>query len=365
MIFETTVEKLLYAIESADRVTAKNPSLPILATILIIVAGKTVKVRATNLNLGVEFEIPVKAEKDGVVAVDGKTLTAFLTTIPKSVKIAVSLNGTNITLIAGNNKTSIKTHPYEDFPTLPSVSGATILLPKNEFIRGIKNTSFSAAVSDIKPEIASVYVTSDKNTIIFAATDSFRLAEKKEVVKNIADFPPIMIPYKNIVEISRILETVDGEIKLTISENQISLSAQAVYITSRIVSGSFPDYKQIIPKEFATEVVVLKQDLLNTLKTANIFSDKFNQIVLSVLPSKKKFECTAKNTDVGEYAGIVPASISGEDVSISLNQKYLIECLAVIVQDSISIGLNGGNKAMVIKGVSDASFTYLLMPMNR
>jgi len=365
MIFETTVEKLIVAIENADRVTARNASLPALSTILILVSGKVVKIRATNLSLGVEFEIPVKADADGVIAIDGKTLSLFLSTLPRNEKIKLSLGETTLSLVAGNNRTTIKIHPYEDFPTLPMVSGTEVSIPKNEFIRGVKSTYFAAASSDIKPEISSVYLAAEKNTLFFVATDSFRLAEKKESVKKPVEFPAIIIPYKNIIEIARILETVNDEITLTISENQIAVTAPNIYITSRIVSGSFPDYKQIIPKEFATEVIVLKQDLLNNLKTANIFSDKFNQITFSVSPSKKKFECVAKNTDVGEYSGLIDASLSGDDVSIALNQRYLIECLSFIPQDSITIGLNGGNKAVVIRGVSDVSFTYLLMPMNR
>ncbi len=349
----------------ADRVTARNASLPVLGTILVLVANKTVKVRATNLSLGVEFELPVKAEADGVVAIDGKTLSGFLNTLPKNEKIKLSQQDTTLTLIAGNNKTTIKTHPYEDFPTLPTISGSESVIPKNEFIRGIKSTYFAAATSDIKPEIASVYLASNINTLLFVATDSFRLAEKKETLKKAVEFPAVIIPYKNIIEIGRIIETVSGDITLTINENQIAITAPGVYITSRIVSGSFPDYKQIIPKDFSTDVVVLKQDLLNTLKAANIFSDKFNQITFAINPNKKKFECIAKNSDVGEYSGVIPAALSGDDVSIALNQRYLIECLALIPQDSVAIGLNGGNKALVIRGVGDSSFTYLLMPMNR
>jgi DNA polymerase-3 subunit beta len=365
MIFETTVEKLITVIENADRVTARNASLPILSTILILVSNKTVKVRATNLSLGVEFELPVKAEADGVVALDGKTLYSFLSTLPRNEKIKLTQQDTTLFLAAGNNKTTIKTHPYEDFPTLPTISGVEVIIPKNEFIRGIKSTYFAAATSDIKPEIASVYLAADKNTLYFVATDSFRLAEKKEIIKKNVEFPAIIIPYKNIIEIARILENISDDITLTINENQVALTAPNIYITSRIVSGSFPDYKQIIPKDFTTEVVVLKQDLLNTLKAANIFSDKFNQITFSITPSKKKFECLSKNSDVGEYSGIITATLSGDDVSIALNQRYLTECLSLIPQDSISIGLNGGNKALVIRGISDNSFTYLLMPMNR
>ncbi len=365
MIFETTVEKLINSIENADRITTRNTSLPILSTILILVSGNTMKIRATNLSLGVEFEIPVRAEADGVVAVDGKTLSSFLNTLPKNEKVKISHQDTTLHITAGNNKTTIKTHPYEDFPTLPTVSGVEVLIPQKEFIRGIKNTYFSAATSDIKPEISSVYLSTDKNTLFFVATDSFRLAEKKEILKKPVDFPAILIPYKNIIEIARIIDQSSSDITLTINENQIAITTPGVYITSRLISGSFPDYKQIIPKEFSTEVVVLKQDLLNTIKAANVFSDKFNQITFSVSPNKKKFECSAKNSDVGEYSGLIPSALSGDDVSISLNQRYLVECLALIPQDSITMGFNGGNKALVIRGVSDNSFTYLLMPMNR
>ena len=323
------------------------------------------KVRATNLSLGVEFEIPVKSEADGVVAVDGKTISQFLSTLPKNEKIRLSLKDTTLTLTAGTSKTTVKTHPYEDFPTLPSITGVEVVIPKNEFIRGIKSTSFAAAVSDVKPEIASVYLLGEKNTFTFAATDSFRLAEKRETLKKNIDFSPILIPSKNSTEISRILENTADEIRLTINENQIAIVTTGIYITSRVVSGSFPDYKQIIPKEFATEVIVLKQDLINVLKAANIFSDKFNQITFNIKPSKKSFECFAKNADIGEYDGTVTATLSGDDVSISLNQKYLMDCLNTTSQDSIFIGLNGSNRAVVVRGSSDTSFTYLLMPMNR
>jgi DNA polymerase-3 subunit beta len=365
MIFETTVEKLTSVIESADRVTARNASLPALSNILILVSGKVVKIRATNLSLGVEFELPVKAEQDGVIAIDGKTLSGFLNTLPKNEKIKLSLQNTVLSLVGGNNRTAIKIHPYEDFPTLPAVTGTQVAIPKAEFVRGVKHTAFAAASSDIKPEISSVYLTVSQNTLYFAATDSFRLAEKKENLKKPVEFPGIIIPYKNIIEIARILETVEGDITLTINENQIAITAPGIYLTSRIVSGSFPDYKQIVPKEFSTEVVVLKQDLLNTLKAANIFSDKFNQVSFAISPNKKSFTCVAKNADVGEYDGAIAATLTGDDVTIALNQRYLIEALALIPQDSITMGLNGSNKAVVIRGISDSSFTYLLMPMNR
>ena len=365
MIVETTVDKFLSSIENANRVTARNSTLSALGTILILVSGKTLKVRATNLSLGVEFEVSVKAEADGVIAVDGKVLADFLGTLPRAAKVRLSHDGSLLSIASGKNRTTVKTHPYEDFPTLPSVHGTEVTLPKNEFIRGVRSTAFSAAQSDIKPEISSIYLTVDKNTLYFVATDSFRLAEKTETLRVAAEFPAVIVPYKNMIEIARVLEAVEGAVTLTVGENQISFAAENIYLTSRIVSGSFPDYKQIIPKAFGTEVVILKKDLLDTLKAANIFSDKFNQVTFKIVPAEKTMRCLAKNADVGEYQGEMDAALTGDEVSISVNQKYLMECLSLIPQDSITMGLNGSNRAIVIRGVSDGSFTYLLMPMNR
>ncbi|MBP6884642.1 MAG: DNA polymerase III subunit beta [Candidatus Pacebacteria bacterium] len=365
MIFETTVEKILNALENANRITNKNSSLPILGNILFLVSKNILKIRATNLSIGVEFEVGVKGEADGVLAIDGKTISTFLNTIKKTEKIKFSQQNTNLQITTQNNKTTLKTFPYEDFPTLPIITGPEFKIPKKSFIQGVHSTIFASAVSDIKPEIASVCLISEGNTINFVATDSFRLAEKKENLQKNINFPTVVIPNKNILEIAKIIEGYEDDIKVIVNDNQITFNIPGVYITSRIISGAFPDYKQILPKEFTTEVIVLKQDLLNSLKSANIFSDKFNQITISISKNKKKFECISKNNDVGEFNGEIDSTIKGEDVSVSLNHKYLLDSLQVIPQDSIFIGLNGPTKAIVIKGISDNSFLYLLQPMNR
>ena len=138
-----------------------------------------------------------------------------------------------------------------------------------------------------------------------------------------------------------------------------------IYLTSRVIDGSFPDYKQIVPKEFKTEVVVLKQDLLNALKLSNIFSDKFNQVNLLINPAKKIFELSSSNNDIGENKTYLDATLSGEEVQLGFNYKYFFDCFQSINSDSVSIRTNGAQKPIIVSGVSDNSFIYLIMPMNR
>ncbi len=111
-------------------------------------------------------------------------------------------------------------------------------------------------------------------------------------------------------------------VKVCFNKNQISFSSNGIYLTSRIIDGIFPDYRQIIPKEFKIEAVVLKQDLLNALKLSNIFSDKFNQINLLIKPKEKIFELSSQNNDVGENKTYLDAAIKGEEVVLGFNYKY-------------------------------------------
>ena len=109
----------------------------------------------------------------------------------------------------------------------------------------------------------------------------------------------------------------------------------------------------------------MKQDFINILKLSNIFSDSFNQINIKVSPKDKIFEIRSKNATVGENVNRVDAAISGEEIEINFNHKYIIDCFQSIDSDSVSLSFNGLNKPMVIRGTSDKSFTYLVMPMNR
>ena len=179
------------------------------------------------------------------------------------------------------------------------------------------------------------------------------------------DFEQILIPFKNVPEILRVFDDIDDNITIYFTRNQIAFEYNNIYLTSRVIDGNFPDYKQLLPKDFKTEATVLKDDLMNTLKVSNIFSDKFNKVNFSISPKSKKFEVRAMNSDVGENINKVEAVLDGEDIEISFNQKYIMDCFQSIDSDSLVLKFNGLNKPMVIKSVPDSRFTYLVMPMNK
>jgi len=366
MYIEIIKDKLQFAVSKAEKITGKNLTLPVLNNLLLKTDNGILKVIATNLDLGIEIDIPVNIKEEGEVVVPGGLLNSLISSDFKSSKITLETKeNNNLHFLSDNNSTLIKTQPNEDFPSIPRLKDAnSFTINSKKLIKGLKSVWYSSSTSNIKPELSSVLIYPDGSNIVFVATDSFRLAEKKVVLDNPVEFEQILIPFKNIPEIMRIFEDIDDDIKIYLTKNQIAFEYDNIYLTSRVIDGNFPDYQQLIPKEFTTEITLLKDDFMNSLKVSNLFSDKFNKITLSIKTEQKVFEIVSKNNDVGENITKVDCVLSGDDVEISFNQKYIMDCFQSISSDSLVLRFNGLNKPLVIKSTPDTGFTYLVMPMN-
>lgn len=362
----STIEKISDAVARVQKVSAKNVSLPVLENVLLIAQGNNLQLRATNLHVGVEVTVPVKVQKEGTVAVNLGILSNIISSIKGERNITLELKENLLLITTDDSSMEVKTYPHEDFPTLPRPTDDVFFsLPIDNFIDGVRSVMYSASQSDIKPEIASVYIYSEGNNLVFVATDSFRLAEKKVAVSNIEDFPGVIVPIKNIQECVKVFSADEGEVKLYVEKNQLSIVSNNTYFTSRIVDGNYPDYQQIVPKEFNTEAVVLKDDLIQTLKLVNVFSNTFNQISISTIAEKGKLSISSRNTDIGENNSLVDAAITGSDQEVFVNHRYISDTFSSLNSDSISFSFIEKNKPFILKAVGDTSFLYLIMPMNR
>lgn len=366
MNIECVKDKLLKDLSKAEKITGKNVTLPILSCILLDASDSILTITSTNLDLGIEIKIPVKVNKPGKVAVSGVVLNNFISNLSNDKNINLELVDNILNVSTKHSKAQIKTFPIDDFPSIPKVSKETSFnINTPDLIKGLKSVMYSASVSTIRPVLSSILIYSEEDKLFFVGTDSFRLAEKSIKIKKHIDIEPILIPFKNIPEIIRSLEDIKNDINVFINQNQIAFVYDDMYLTSRVIDGNFPDYKQIIPKDAKTEVVVLKQDLINALKISNIFSDKFSKVVFNISQKNKSFTINTKNLDIGENTHSIDSVIKGDDIEISFNYKYIIDCFQSIDSDSVTLQFFDINKPMVIKGVSDDTFIYLVMPMNK
>jgi len=366
MKIEIIKNKLQQMVHKAERLSGKHLSLPILSHLLLVVKRGTLMVRATNLDIGAEYTTPVKVEKEGVVAVPAGVFSSFISNLGNVKSVYLDLADGKLIVSAGGAKAVINGVSSEDFPTIPKAEGASFTMNPEMLLRGLRSVQYAGAVGNLKPELSSVYVYHEGEELVFVATDSFRLAEKRMPFKKAAaPFHPILIPIKNVSEIVRMLEEEREDVKLSLGKGQLSIEANGLLATSRLVDGAFPDYQQIIPKTFVSEAVLLKEDLVSALKITTLFSDRFNQLHFRLEPKKKVFELSARSGEFGESASSLPAALTGESLESNFNHRYIADCLAAIPKDSVAFRFSGENRPLLIGGVGDSSFRYLVMPMNR
>lgn len=357
-------EKINSSLSQVVKLTSKNTSLPILECVHLEAKNNTLIIRATNLDIGAEVTLSAKVTEEGSVAVPASIFGAVIANLNDDSNVNIECIDNVLHIKTKKSHTKISTQKTDDFPTIPKLTdGTSVMISPKEFIGGIKSVWYSAATTSIKPELSSVLVTFDDGMFITVATDSYRLAEKKIKAKKIKEFPTILIPVKNVIEIVRLLEGNDDEVEIIVSKNQISFIRDTIYITCRVVEGIFPDYKQIIPKDFKSEAVILKADLQNSLKMVNVFGDNLKQVKIVMNTISKEFRIETKNSQFGENSQQIDAALTGDEVTLSFNYKYLNDCFQSITEDSVVLRFNGPQKPLIVQGVGDRSFLYLVMPI--
>jgi DNA polymerase-3 subunit beta len=361
-----TKEGIQKALEVAVRISARNHALPILQSVRLGVKNGVLEVRATNLELGFVAKLTVEEKTAGTVAVSAQTLlqTVALITSPTC---TLHTSGDVLVVESSHGRSELKTLPHDDFPTISILESNGFTVEGGLVASGIKNVVFAASQSSIKPELGAVYVYQKKQqTLTFVATDSFRLAEQT-IPLTTPSFPhPILIPQRNAVEIARTIDVLNESPTVFITTNQIALSfPSGVYLVSRLIEGNFPDYEQIIPKEYQTYTTALVKDLEHALRSVNIFANKFMQVGLVVSPEHNTITCKSENGEYGRAEEVVRVDGHGAELTLSFNQQYLMESLGRFASDSIELAFAGIGRPLVIKSKDSDTFRYLVMPMNK
>ena len=355
---------LIKTLELIERISTKHITLPVLQCVKIEAKENKITFQATNLEISIEVPIKGKVSEEGVVAVPSQILTQSVQFISQT-EITLRTEDQVLQIETPTTNTSIKTFAVDDFPHLTQIQGEELKIQKDTFSYGIKSVAFAASATSIKPELGSVFIQQKKeHSLTFVATDSFRLMEKTTSQKNLIIDQSLMIPQKNAIELARVAEMVDVDPVFIFNENQCALRFPGgLYISSRLVVGNFPDYEQIIPKEFITHVTVLKEDLIKAFKKTNIFLNKFRQVSLTV--TNKNITISSQNNDVGHTTDTIQAQIEGEEINLNFNQQYILDPLLHINDDSVKLSFAGIGRALIIQGTTDKTLRYLVMPMNK
>ncbi|MBP6948469.1 MAG: DNA polymerase III subunit beta [Candidatus Pacebacteria bacterium] len=363
MKFECKGDVFIKAVQQVSRARSKVMSSNYLQDIHLELDTHLLTLRATNLELFCEKSIPVKGLMNGSCLLQGETLLRIISTFQsKDVTLSCEIIDGVFSITTEKGVIEIKTTPYEDFPTLPK-QGITIgTLSKENITMLLREVSFCAATTEIKPEISSVYVYTKDDYIFSVSTDSYRLAEKKIPNDNEIECS-LLIPQKHIAEILQIINEETQDLVLSVNESILSISSSNLTLSIHTITGQFPDYTQLFPKEFTTTVEISKEELSKALTLTTFFNEKYSQVECIFTDSK----CTlhSKNEAVGQVTHTINATKKGDDIEMKYNNKYFLDVFSHIEGDTLTCMFSTPNRPMFIRGVKDISFTYLLMPLNR
>lgn len=321
MKISCTQENLNQTINIVGHIASKNSNLPILSNILIKAENKNLTFSATNLEIGITAAMRGKVESDGEFSIDAKLLSSYISLLPKE-RIDLELADEELKIQCQKQKTKIKGQGAADFPLIPKIDKQNpYILSVKDLKDAIYGVSFSASTSDIRPELSGVFLSFNGEELVLAATDSYRLAEKKvklisnEKQKNLTDFQgeKVIVPVKTLQEVSRILglikedesmEVVDT-VEIYLGENQIMFVYNGVELVSRLIEGQYPDYTQIIPDKFGSKLKINTTELTKAVKVTSLFTKSGVFDVRLDYNSDNELKITSSSSQTGENTSSV------------------------------------------------------------
>lgn len=366
MKIECIQENLNKGLNIASHIVNKNNSLPILNNILLETQEDNLKIISTNLEVGIEFNIRCKVDVPGKIVVPAQLFNSYVSTLP-SKNINLSLEDNKLNISCDKFNTKINCLSAEDFPIIPEIN------KKNKYsfsCKDLKNilprVIGSVSSNNSRPEINGVLFNFEGGKLILAGTDGYRLSEGKINIQNENNTnEQIILPLFTTQEINKILQIEDGNIDIYTSDTQILFNFENIKLISRVISGNYPDYKQIIPESFKTEFNVVKSDFLSIIKNIGLFADKnINDIKIIINDNKVKIE--SKNNEIGENVVELDTTITGDNNNIIFNYQYLIDGLNNISSKNIKINIFDENMPSLICGLEDNEkdvYKYILMPI--
>lgn len=373
MKFTCTKENLKQALDAVSPLAGKHAHLPILANILIQATEANVQIIATNLEVAVKTLVRAKVEMPGSFTVPAKMLTDFVHLLEKET-VEIELDGAELVLKSDGTHTKIKGMSAEEYPVLPEVEekyGYTV--EAGAFRSGLQRTVIAVSKNEIRPELSGVYFrfgTERYDGLLMAATDSYRLAESRVPLlqageKDIA----CIVPARVVYETARLLAaSPEGEkqVRLFVSENQIALRYGMFEMTARLIQARYPDYAQIIPAAFKTTAAFSVEHLVNKIKAASLFAATgINSVSFDLNTSQKTIGVSSASNQAGEHSSELEAGITGEENSILLNYRYVLDGLQQIGADQAEFCVNNGDAACLFRPANKQDYLYIVMPIRQ
>lgn len=364
MELTVTQENFARALSAVGRVASTKTQLPILSNILLRTDGKRLLVAATNLEIATTQYIGAKIAKPGAITVPARLISEFVTSLPKDT-IELKVVGENIHLTSGKYKSIINGVIADDFPELPTINeedSVSYAINTEEFKQAVSQTIITTSSDSTRPVLTGVYWHSHNGTLFLAATDGYRLSERR-LVETKSEVAAI-IPTQTLQEVLRTIVDETETIDILFDNTQVRFRINDAEVISRLIDGNFPDYRQLIPASSDIVATMSKAEFTRVTKVAGLFArESGGSVTLTVDSDKKSVSLHSIASELGENTSELDADITG-DGQVTLNSRYLTEALGVLDAETITFSFSGKLSPCILKSTAkDTNYYHVIMPL--
>ena len=354
------------SIKTVSRIVSNNNTLPVLGNILLRAESGVLECVATNLTESMISVAPASVKDEGSITVPARLFTAYISLLKSDSEVELSVSGTTLTIKTGDSITEIKGIDATEFPRIDvPEKGNKALIPSKEFHDMVSEVAFSVDSKSLRRQLTGIFTKINKDNITFAATDSYRLSEKVITMKNTSEQKAI-IPVRAFQEADKSLASSDN-VELIITDNQAVFKTAGVIIITQLISGEYPDYHKIIPKEHPNSVELSREELDMMTKRVSLIARENAYQARFELTNDGTVKLYTDMNQAGKAESVVSGSnMKGSETAVGMNMSYLQDCLNSLSNyDTLvfSMGNKGEMKAVVVKPKDTDGLIQLIMPL--
>ena len=361
MKFRAERDVLLDALATAARAAAtRGGALPALSGVRLEVSGDVLHLAGSDLDLTVQVEATVAGVNDGVCVLPARLGTDIVRALEPGA-VTFSLEGSEAVIAAGRSQFSVRVLPAEEFLRLPESSADAVTLDAAALAAALSQVVRAASRDDARPILAGVLMTAEPSGLRLVATDSYRLAMRDlPGTTLLAEGQHVLVPARALGELGRVLSGAE-QVTLRLGADQASFEVGSVRVTTRLIEGEFPNYRQLVPSGYPNRLTVGKEALLDAVRRVKLLAREATPIRLALRPDG--LELTAVTHDVGQAREDLDAKYEGSEMVVAFNPEFLIDGVEATPGDDVVLETLDSLKPATLRATEGPDFLYLLMPV--
>ncbi|MDX6584088.1 MAG: polymerase subunit beta [Solirubrobacterales bacterium] len=358
-------DSLSGALQLVGRAVSTRGTLPSLGGILVIAGDGALTLRATDMELSLTSTVgDAKTEQDGTVLLPGRLFADVVRSLPPGeVSLELRSEQRDVEIAAGGARFHLRTLPADDFPRLPELEGDSVKLPGGPLAETIDLVARAASRDEVRPILTGVLLQADGNTLTMVATDSYRLSVKHTELETPVAAPlEANVPARALRELARVIgaEGAD-EVEISLARNQAVFSVAGVVLSSRLIEGQFPSWRQLIPETFEHDVRLPREEFLEITRRISQLAQRNAPLRLAF--AEGELTVAAETPDIGDASEGMPAPYSGEPLEIAFNPQFLVEGVESVATEQVAVQLSSPLRPGLLRPVDGDDFSYLVMPI--